>query len=331
MTMSLTAGSPRHPGDTQIVLPQGDPSILYQRDRNARLLPCLSLLMVTYNRRLDVTRCLASLFDAWPRCLLEFLALDNGSTDGTWELLASHNEIRLTRWPQNRGLAPALKELAGQARGEWLLFLDSDTVVPAGGIDALLDFACTGDEIGAVAPRMRDLSGDIQMTARDFPGPLNALFGRQTFLSRLWPNNPVTKKFLKAEAQSANQPFRCDWVAFAAALVRRNALEAVGSIDPSFFVYWVDTDFFRRLAHRGWQVWCFPAIEVIHLEHNRTRQFRSPRAIMDFHQGAFQYFYRHHGWRGVNPLLWLAGVGLFLRAILHLAINQWRPRAGEKG
>lgn len=279
--------------------------------------------MVTYNRRQDVERCLESLFLSLPESLLEFMALDNGSTDGTAELLASHKEIHLLRWPKNQGLAPALARLVSQAKGEWIFFLDSDTIVPVGGIDTLLHFAQHNDDIGAVAPRMRDLSGDIQMTARNFPSPLNALFGRQTLLSHLWPNNPVTRKFLKTSAQSENQPFRCDWVAFAAALVRRDAIKTSGSIDPAFFVYWVDTDFFRRLVKTGWQVWCFPLVEVIHLEHNRTRHIRSPRAIRDFHAGAFRYFFKHHGWMGFNPILLVAGIGLFLRAGLHLLINQW--------
>ena len=279
--------------------------------------------MVTYNRIQDVERCVDSIFRAVPESLLEFLVLDNGSTDGTVEMLEGRSGIHLIRSPQNLGLAPALKELIRQSVGEWLLFLDSDTIVPNGGIDALLRFARGNDAIGAVAPRMRDLSGKIQMTARNFPGPMNALFGRQTILSRMWPNNLITRKFLKVDMQQENKPFRCDWVVFAAALVRRRSVLAVQSVDPAFFVYWVDADFFRRIGNEGWQVWCYPTVEFIHLEHNRAGDVRRPRAIWDFHYGAFRYFYKHCGWKGLNPILWLAGAGLLTRAGIHLMVNEW--------
>ena len=123
--------------------------------------------------------------------------------------------------------------------------------------------------------------------------------------------------------QLENRPFRCDWVAFAAALVRRRALITAGSIDSGFFVYWVDADFFRRIVDAGWQVWCYPAVEFIHMENNRNGNVRSPRAIRDFHFGVFRYFYKHNGWNGLNPILWIAAAGLFARAGLHLLINAW--------
>lgn len=283
--------------------------------------------MVTYNRREDVACCLDSVIATCTNPDDEILVIDNGSTDGTAEMLANYPKIQLNCWPANQGLSLALVELIKRSCGNWLLFLDSDTILPEGGIESLLKFAQQNDTLGAVAPRVIDMNGDIQFTARDFPGAINGLFGRQTVLSRLWPNNPVTQKFLKVSDQGNDQPFRCDWVAFAAALVRRKALHDAGSIDEGYFVYWVDADFFRRVCKAGWEVWCYPEVEIIHMEHNRTRQIRHPRAIRDFHYGAFRYFYKHHGWKGFNPLLWFAAAALLLRTGLQLAINRYRMKA----
>lgn len=285
----------------------------------------LSILMVTYNRRDDVARCLDSVMDALLPGGVEILILDNASTDGTAEMLAAREgQIELIRWQRNRGLAPALAELIRRSKGQWLLFLDSDTLLPEKGIERLLDFGRQHVRVGAVAPRILDMDGAIQLTARNFPCAINGLFGRQTLLSRLWPKNPITRRFLKVTDQHGNRPFRCDWVAFAAVLVRREALEDAGGIDTGFFVYWVDADFFRRLDRAGWETYCCPRIEIIHLEHNRSGKIRHPRAIRDFHYGAFRYFYKHHGRRGINPMLWVAGPCLLMRAALQLAINRWR-------
>ncbi len=286
--------------------------------------PLISVLMVTYNRRDDVKKCITSLLPQADRNI-EVLIIDNASTDGTPDMIRRlAPDFRLTCWDENRGLAPALKQLANMAQGEWLFFLDSDTILPGNAITRLHSLASANPRLGAAAPRMKDMDGKIQMTARLFPSPMNGLFGRQTLLSRIWPHNPVTQKFLQCKAQASNRPFRCDWTAFAAVLIRRKALIQAGSIDDSYFVYWVDTDFFKRLNDCGWEVWCFPEIEVIHLEHNKPDRKRSPLAIKDFHIGALRYYYKNHGLYGLNPLLWVAAAALISRMFLHLCLNYVR-------
>jgi len=285
----------------------------------------LSILMVTYNRFDDVRRCVASLLPQLSS-EMEVLVIDNNSTDGTAVFIEGIQPFRVDIWPRNRGLAPALRALADRAQGRWLMFLDSDTVLPPNALSELMSFAESRPALGAVAPRMKDMEGEIQLTARQFPSAINGIFGRQTLMSRLWPDNPVTKKFLQTTDQQGKRPFTCDWVAFAAVLVRRKALEEAGSIDPSYFVYWVDADFFKRLKACNYEVWCLPTVEVLHLEHNKTSKKRSPRAIRDFHTGAMRYFYKHHGWHGLNPLLWIAIPGLYLRMLLHLCLNAMKKQ-----
>lgn len=291
----------------------------------------LSILIVTYNCREDVERCLASISENPPTMQYEILLLDNGSKDGTVEAVESqYPSVRVMDWAENRGLAPALKHLVEQSTGDWLFFLDSDTVIQPTSFDPILKFFGENKRIGAVAPRLRDLTGEIQMTARNFPQPVNALFGRQTLISRLWPGNPVTQRFLKVSDQDRNSPFTCDWVAFAAVLVRRQAVLDAGSIDDDYFVYWVDADFFKRLGRAGWQVWCCPHAEILHAEQNKPNRIRSPLAIKDFNKGALRYFYKHHGWGGLNPLLWFAAVALWIRTQLQLTINAYRKLKADR-
>ena len=290
----------------------------------------ISVIIVNFNHKDDVSRCLKSLYEHLPEAKSEVLLVDNRSTDGAPELIAEeYPAVRLTRWNENRGLGPALHYLIAESKGEWLFILDSDTIIKAGCIDAILKFATANPKLGAVAPRLRDVTGAIQLTARRFPSPLNALFGRQTLLSKMWPGNSITRRFLKSEEQDGNQPFSCDWTAFAAVLVRRTALMEVGSVDPKFFCYWVDADFFRRLRKGGWEVWCYPAAEILHVEQNQPQRVRSPLGIRDFHRGALRYFYKHHGWGGLNPLLWVAAVSLWVRTQMQLLIN-WRRMRRER-
>lgn len=285
----------------------------------------LSVLIVSYNRRVDLAECLDSLFPQALKTDAEVLVLDNGSSDGTQEMIeGSYPWVKLLRWEQNRGLAPALCHLISQAKGEYFFFLDSDTVLQSGCIEMLLEFVRSNETVGAVAPKLRDLEGMVQMTARSFPGPMNAIFGRQTLMSRIWPTNPITAAYLRRDALDDGRPFRCDWIAFAAALIQRQALEEAGFIDEKFYIYWVDADLFKRMKCVGWEVWCYPSAEVLHKEHHKSGRRKNSVAIRDFHRGALRYFYKHHGWYGANPLLWCAALALSLRALMLLAVNRWR-------
>ena len=288
--------------------------------------PLLSVLIVTFNRMDVVTRCLESLENEVRGLDAEILVVDNCSGDGTPEMISrDYPEIRLFRWEKNLGLGPALFFLSRAARGEWLLILDSDAILQPGSLKGLLDFARSRPGLGAVAPRMRDPDGQVQLTARRLPTPVNALFGRQTLLAALWPDNPITTRYIMAAEQEKGVPFQCDWVAFAAALVRREAASDCGYVDPEFFVYWIDADFFRRLKEAGWEVWCCPSAEVLHLEYNRRGRAQSPVAIKSFHDGALRYF--HKACSGQGPMLMLARLGLRARARVHDLIN--KRRAGR--
>ncbi len=284
----------------------------------------LSVLIVTYNCKTDLKRCLESLHPQIQNNR-EVIVLDNASTDGTVQMLKTdYPWVKPIFSHQNLGLAQGLRQAAQLATGDWLLLLNDDTIIPRGSIDGLTAFAGSHPRIGAVAPRIRDGKGNIEYTARKFPTPVNALFGRYTLLSRIWPNNAITRNFLNFTAQSACRPFACDWGSFAAVLVRKKALESIDSIDPGFFVYWSDADFFYRLKKRDWEVWCTPDVEMIHMEYYRPNRKRSPLSILDFHRGALRYYYKHHGLNGWNPLFWLGSTALLLKMLATLIVNHIR-------
>ena len=121
--------------------------------------------------------------------------------------------------------------------------------------------------------------------------------------------------------QAAGKPFICDWGSFAAVLVRRVALESIGSIDSKFFVYWSDADFFYRMKKAGWEMWCYPDVEIIHLEYYRPNRKRRPRSIRDFHMGVIRYYFKHHSAKGLNPVFWIGAPLLIFKMYLMLITN----------
>jgi hypothetical protein len=163
----------------------------------------------------------------------------------------------------------------------------------------------------------------LQPVARRFPHPLNAFFGRRSLAAKWFPNHPLVRRYLMPEFADSKDPFPVDWNSSAALMVRREMVEAVGAMDPRYFVYWVDADWCFRMRKAGWEVYCVPAAKVVHLENLRTGHRKRPhsRMVIDFHMGAYR-FYRDNvagGWW--TPMGLLAAAGLFTRATAIVIAN----------
>ena len=81
--------------------------------------------------------------------------------------------------------------------------------------------------VSVAAPRMLNGDGSIQPTARNFPNALNGVFGRQSVLTRWFPNNPISRRYLRSDGLLQSEPYEVEWVSaacmiFPAALVHRN-------------------------------------------------------------------------------------------------------------
>lgn len=284
--------------------------------------PEISAVIVNFNGGDLVLRCIESVVGNDSRRRCEVIVVDNGSTDGSPEAIgAAFPDVRLVRRTTNAGLAKAFNEGVALMQGEYLLSLDDGTSVQKGGIDALADFLDREPTAGAAGARLYDPDMTLQPVARRFPHPLNAFFGRRSLAARWFPDYPLVRRYLMTDFSDSRDPFPVDWNSSAALMVRRQVIADVGAMNPEYFVYWVDADWCFRMRQRGWEVFCVPAAQVLHLENLRTGHRKRPRSrmVIDFHQGAYR-FYRDNIARGWwRPTAVLAAVGLFSRCVLILA------------
>jgi GT2 family glycosyltransferase len=109
-------------------------------------------------------------------------------------------------------------------------------------------------------------------------------------------------------------------------LVPAQVIARVGALDESFFLFWEDADWCRRIADAGFGVWCVPAAQVIHDEGGTRRHGWAPRVVVHFHRGAYLYWRKHHAPQLWNPLRWLAAVALTGRAVAVVLLEQLRTR-----
>jgi GT2 family glycosyltransferase len=284
----------------------------------------VSVITVSYECRALLREQLASLEGACGRRSYEVIVVDNQSTDGVVEMLRREwPSVAVFEMGENAGFARANNRGIAAARGRYVLLLNPDTVALPGSIAGLVDFLDATPAAAIAAPRLLNSDLTDQGTARSFPTAAAAVFGRRSLLSKLFPDNRWTRRYLSGRSERGSAPFVVDWVSGAAMMVRREAIRSVGALDERFFMHWEDADWCHRMKDAGWSVYCVPAARIVHHEGGSRRGW-PPRQLRAFHEGAFRYYAKHHApwW---HPLRYLAALGLATRAAALIAAYTLAP------
>ena len=273
-----------------------------------------TLVVVSYFSRHDVVACLASL----PAASIhspDVLVVNNAPTDDLQGVLAPFARTALLSPGENLGYGRAVNYAAERlsAGTEWILVTNPDVEFSPGSIDELLAVADSDDRIGVVGPRITNDDGTIYPSARDLPS-LTVGAGHAVF-HRLWPDNPWSKKYLRADKSRSTEkiPIAAGWLSGACLLIRRSAFDAVGGFDDRFFMYFEDVDLSERLALAGYRVLYVPTASVHHAGGTSTRD-HSAAMLQAHHRSAYQYLAkRYHQWYYL-PVRLALRVGLAARA-----------------
>ncbi len=257
--------------------------------------PDLSLVIVSYQTRELLDRCLASLVRLSGAPSLEIWVVDNASSDGTVEWIREHYpSVHLIANAVNRGFAAANHQALCQAAGRYVMLLNPDTELPAAqpnALELLVSFMEAHPRAGACGPRLSYGDGSLQHSAFRFPTLA------QVYLDLFPTNWRLNESRLNGryprQSYQAGQPFQVDHPLGAAFLVRREAAVQVGSLDEAFFIYAEEVDWARRLRGAGWEIWCVPQAEIIHHEAQSTRQFRD-RMFIELWRARFHLFEKHY-------------------------------------
>lgn len=281
----------------------------------------LSVLIVSFNCWHYLKDCIQSILaSTYP--VSAIIVVDNASVDGTPEKLqALYPRVRLIRNSKNLGLPRAVNQGLKESTGERILLLDADTEVEQNAIKHMSTFLDERPEVSMVAPRTLNSDGTTQETARNFPSVMNGLFGRQSILTRLFPDNRFSRRYLSRDHLSSQEPFPVQQVSAACMLFRKSILDTVGMMDEGYRVYWVDTDWCKRIQKAGGTVYCVPRAVITHHEQNKPFRKKNPARIVDFHRGAYRFYHLHYTWGVSDPRSVTAAFLLTLRGLIFLAIN----------
>lgn len=256
-------------------------------------MPELSVILVSFNDWIHLEKCLQSLLAVAPEKNLEVVVVDNNSSDGSPGLVKDRfPEVKLIRNEKNLGFAKACNLGIQASAGEFILFLNNDTIVNVQVLSVLLEKIRENPLIGAVGPAL--LSG--QKTYQVSFGKKVDFFSE--FIQKGFFNLYNAKK-LRSDSKARD----VGWLSAACLLARRKALEEAGCFDENYFLYFEDIDLCYKIKQSGWILRFLPQAHIIHFGGTSTS---AVKISSRYHYRKSQiYFYRKHNSRLSQSLLWL--------------------------
>lgn len=280
----------------------------------------LDVVIVSYRCRELLRVCLTSLREHPPSRPMSVYVIDNGSGDGTVEMVAEEfPEVHLTAAGRNLGFSAANNLAIARSSGDYVLVLNPDTRVSAGALDALLALMDAQPTIGICGCRLERDDGSFDHAAkRSFPTSLSAL-GHFTGIGRraTAPGRLAAYRAPDVEAGPV------DAVNGAFMLMRRRALKEVGLFDEGYWMYMEDLDLCYRFAQAGWKTWYEPSVTVLHRKWGCSGHPRSPRLNVAFHAGMARFYRKHYA----PDRSWLANVVVYCGIAAKLALSLIRSTA----
>ena len=294
-------------------------------------MPNLAVIIVNYNTCDLLRECLRSLFRSDTPFQSHVIVVDNRSTDGSAGMVLHEfplatliesdrnggfgyaNNLAL-RWLSHQDAFPESPQAGITERGpasgrqpageipqlgsagfrfpcDYALFLNPDTVLPPDALRVTVDYLENNRQAGVVGPKMVKLDGSLDLACRrSFPTPASSFF-KLTGLSKLFPNSKLVARY-NLTYLPEDPTAEVDSVMGAYMLVRASALGEAGLFDEEYFMYGEDLDLAFRLKERGWKVFYYPAVEVLHHKGASSRK-QSQRSIREFYR-AMHVFHRKH-------------------------------------
>ena len=241
----------------------------------------------------------------------EVVVVDNASTDGTVAFVRERFPEVTVVEQENRGLAAGWNAGIARTSGRYVLLLNADAWLHVGALDALVRCADAHPDVAVAGPRLRNPDGTLQRSVRGFP-TLWRLATEYFFLRKLAPRSRALNAFY-AGGFDHDRVTEADFVMGAAMLVRRAAVDEVGLLDESFFIFSEETDWHYRFHQAGWKVLFTPGADVVHV----GAAAHGGRLFDEQVRGHIRFLVKHRGVREAERARRVLIVALRLRGFLY--------------
>lgn len=247
--------------------------------------PDFSVVIVCLNNRGYLSTCLHSLFESQIQSRFEVIVVDNGSTDGSQDLLKEEfPQVEVIQNEENMGLSKASNQGIVASSGRYVLLLNDDTLVDGPSLDALVAFLDATPDAGAAGGRLLNPDGSFQAADSRFPSLWEEFLITTRLGAWIWPNYPDRgySKEIKV----------VEWIGSACLFLRRAALIEVGLLDESYFIYGDEADLQFRLKRAGWNVYYLPEVITVHYGGRSLDRWRRRKMV---YRGKLLFFRKNYG------------------------------------
>jgi GT2 family glycosyltransferase len=287
----------------------------------------LSIVIVNWNTKEYLLRCLESVFQSAKRNSWEVMVIDNGSQDGSArEAKRLFPVIHLIANEKNLGFAKATNQGLKYSSGEYLLLLNPDTEVRREAIVKLVHFMENNPDVGVAGPQLLNGDGSRQNSIANFPSLATELLNK-SLLRWIFPNRFPGKE------RDYPEPIEVESVIGACLLTRREAIERIGMLDEDYFLFFEETDWCYRMKKAGWKVYHVPQSKIVHFQ-GKGAETRKREAKVEYYRSRYHFFKKNRG--GFQWFLLLIGsmaklkielLSLFIGCLLtFFLVKEWRKQ-----
>ncbi|MBN2454967.1 MAG: glycosyltransferase family 2 protein [Sedimentisphaerales bacterium] len=253
----------------------------------------LSIVIVSWNVKSQLHRCLKSIRENPPAHSFEMIVVDNASSDGSADSARSvYPEVVLISNRENKGFAAANNQGIKIAKGEYLLLLNPDTIIHKDSLDNLIKVLDENPGVAACGPRLIDPKGETYPSVGYIPTFRSTLYSK-TFFRRL---GIFRSHYKNLTVNNFNYDIQADvnQLSGAALAVRHSVMDQIGLMDQSFFLYYEDVDLCLRIRKAGFIITYVPSAIITHIGGASSVQVSAEKRIM-LYRSLFVYFRKHKG------------------------------------
>lgn len=268
----------------------------------------LSIIILCWNDSKVISDCLRSIYTETRDLDFEVIVSDNGSTDGSLELIRrEYPQIRIIENPGNLGFARGNNAGIAESRGNYVLILNPDTIIHNRALETLVAFADRHPEAGAFGCRVLNCDGSHQGSARPFPTI------RRDWIAALYLRSLAnfSDRFISDSYVGWNGDTEriIDWQSGCCVMFRSSVLKALGGFDGQFFYHFEEVDLCRRVWNAGYTIMYTPEATITHLGGQSVNRFPI-RFALEKYRSRYRYFYKHFGPTGarrcrITVLAWI--------------------------
>ena len=285
----------------------------------------LSIIILCWNDRNVIIDCLESISSSTRSVEFEVIISDNGSTDGSVELIRSRFPwVKIVENGRNARFAKGNNVGIRASRGEYSLILNPDTLIHDGALDSIVSFADRRPDVGAFGCQVLNSDGSYQVSARPFASIrgewVAAFYLRKLGHLHWWFKSDTYVGWDGSSERTV------DWLSGCFILVRTRLLNALGGFDERFFYYYEDMDLCRRIWQAGYSIVYTPEATITHLGGQSTKRRFTPLAfVLDSQTTRYLYYHKYYGKYGVYRARRVVIASLIIRWLGYRLKQVFRP------